>query len=59
LGLLLKDSNLIQYTEEDGHSEETPQYIVGSGWGIYELNRFNSFLKRVKADLTRPSPAAR
>lgn len=51
LGFLLKDATAIQFTEDGGHEEETPTYIVESVWGTDELDSFTKYIKKVKADL--------
>ena len=52
-GTLLKDANTIQFTEEGGHSEKTPGYIVQSTWGEGELDTFTEYLQKVQKDLLK------
>ena len=59
LGLLLKDANLIQFTEEGGYSDETPGYIVQSTWGTDEVDYFSAYILKVKTNLSRPSTRTR
>lgn len=59
LGFLLKDANLIQFTEDGGHSEGTPGYIMESVWGTEEVDCFSSYIVKVKTGLSRPSTMAR
>ena len=59
VGLLLKDANLIHYTEDEGHDEETPVHITQSGWGIREVDMFTEYLQKVKADISGPIPSVR
>ena len=59
LGLLLKDANLIQFTEEGGYSDETPGYIVQSTWGTDKVDYFSAYILKVKTDLSRPSTGTR
>jgi len=53
LGILLKDANLIQYTEEGGHSDETPGYIMQSAWGIDEVDTFSKYIKELRTEVVR------
>ena len=59
VGLLLKDANLIHYTEDEGHDEETPVHITQSDWGIGEVDMFSDYLRKVKADVSEPSTSVR
>jgi hypothetical protein len=59
LGFLLKDVNLIQFTEDGGHSEDTPGYIVQSAWGEKELEAINEYILKVKSDLSGSPAGAR
>ena len=59
VGLLLKDANLIHYTEDDGHNEETPVHILQSDWGIHEVDMFGDYLRKVKADISEPLASVR
>ena len=59
LGLLLKDANLIQFTEEGGYSDETPGYIVQSTWGTDKVDYFSAYILKVKTNLSRPSTRTR
>ena len=59
IGLLLKDANLIQYTEDGDHAEETPKYITESNWGITELDAFGKYIKKVQGNISKSPTAAR
>lgn len=59
LGLLLKDANLIQYTEEGDHAKETPKFIINSDWGTTELDGFGKYIKKVQGDISKSPTAAR
>ena len=45
MGLLLRDGMLVQFTEEDEHSDETPGYIVQSPWSSGEMDAFDAYIK--------------
>jgi len=53
MGIILKDVNLIQFTEEGGHSEETPAYITQSAWGTPELLAFGDYFQELRSVLVR------
>jgi hypothetical protein len=54
LGILLNDAILIQYTEDGGHAEDTPGYIVQSAWRTPEEDKFAEYIRKVKTDLVGP-----
>jgi len=47
LGILLKDANIIQFTEDGGHSDETPAYIQQSAWTMEEVFTFGNYVKEI------------
>ena len=53
LGLLLRDANLIQFTEDGEHSDETPPYIIQSIWETREMDSFSGYIKRLWADISK------
>jgi len=53
LGLLLRDANLIQFTEDNRYPDETPDYIVQSIWETRELDAFTGYVKRLWTDINK------
>lgn len=58
-GFLLKDANLIQFTEDGDYDEGTPGYIMQSSWGKEEVDEFSAYISKVKAAVTKAATQAR
>jgi len=53
MGILLKDANLIQFTEEGGHNDDTPAYIMQSTWEANVLVMLNNYISNIRGELVR------
>ena len=58
MGIIWGDAHLIQFIEGD-HTEETPDYIVSSTWGIEEYNIFGDYIERLYKELLHGGDTSR